>query len=240
VDITDIFKSLSEEMHRWTSAFTGIDTKSSSAPGDGVHFIPHSDMGSDPEGIVQWIEKNIPCPDGPVTKQWEETVWAEAAKQHIRKDFMFKAFDLARKKGYQFSSMSMSVELQTPLPDTLPNTGPQMRSSSQGERRDDRIATARVLETKFEIAVNTGNVPDMQMIARRFVDMLNSSARDLGPLDEEEMQHGAPLLRRSLVISGLPEAQEGGENGPYRLLYKMVPNVEAEFENEMPDPPKAE
>ena len=214
-----------DEMHQWASAFTGIDTK--------VGFVSFSNVRGDfrnPAAVAEWIEANVPCFSGPVPKEWTDVVWKEARKRGISEQVLKAAFVLTRKDGYKFPDSSDGLEVKPQVVETPGDSGPKIGPVDEDYVQKSRINTARILEVKFEAAVHSSNLEEMKRLAQAFADLLNAAANNLEPLDDEEMQHGAPLLRRAIVWRATaPEGGRGGaEGGPYRVS----PTIETEFAEE--------
>jgi hypothetical protein len=99
--------------------------------------------------------------------------------------------------------------------------------------RQARKHAAEVLEWQYEKAQLNNNYGEMRRLAKQFADLLNSS--DPGSTSEEEIQHGAPLLRRAVVRNADgsdPAPREDGSRTWGRGLYVPVPIVEGEGEAE--------
>ena len=65
---------------------------------------------NDPEKILDWILKNVPCMNGPMPYHWTEQVFAEARKAGAFPDVIRKAMRMAREHGYQFSGLPATAE----------------------------------------------------------------------------------------------------------------------------------
>jgi hypothetical protein len=215
-------------MHQWASAFTGIDTK--------VVAVSFSTVRGDfrnPAAVAEWIEANVPCFSGPVPKEWIDSVWKEAGKRGISEQVLKAAFALTRKDGYIFPDGSDDLEVKPQVVETPGDSGPKIGPVDEDYVEKSRIATARILEVKFAVAVHSSNLAEMRRLAQAFADMLNAAAANgLAPLDDEEMQHGAPLLRRAIVWRVPPPAPEGGRGGAEGGPYRVSPTIETEFEEE--------
>ena len=246
-----------DKILQWVTAFTGIDTHSAGpsvaltpdqAPGGGgagldsdtVGFLPSAGLAggftdlrgdsSDPAKVAAWIEANVPCFTGPIPEKWTKTVRTEAGKRGISDRVLDAALALARKQGFDFVDTSVRLDIEPPNGMPSGNDGPRMGPVDADYVRKSRIATARILESKYEVAMHSGNIEEMKKIAKAFADMLNAAAENLEPLGEEEMQHGAPLLRRAIIWNA--SAPQGGRGGAGGGPYRVSPTLEVELEEE--------
>jgi hypothetical protein len=128
---------------------------------------------------------------------------------------------LARADGYVFDGVLPGKITTTVLKGNI-STAPTMGVRSESSKEEHK-RTVEVLEWQFE-KLNS-NYGDMKRIAGQFADLLNGAE----PIDEE-IQWGAPLLRRSVerMKDGSDPVPRGAGGGPYRPLYVPVPMMEGE------------
>jgi hypothetical protein len=167
--------------------------------------------------VVKWIRQNIPCFAGAVPYEWSTAILREAHHWGIPQKTLSQALLLANKRGYGFGWAPSEARRES---------GPTMKPSSYSERT--ATATARWLESRYEIAHLANNDEEMERIAKEFADLVKNHDTELAARQErgdlrgrrfhpetgEELMHGAPLLRRAIVQ---PSGAGGGQNmGPYR------------------------
>jgi hypothetical protein len=75
--VTDVV--LTDQLRQWTSSFTGINTK---VPV--IRFTRPRADAQDPTAITKWIEANVPCFYGPVSKEWEDAVWSAISNYSLQ------------------------------------------------------------------------------------------------------------------------------------------------------------
>ncbi|SRR6266446_2650875 len=182
-----------------------------------------------PVAVRNWVGKNVPCTKGPVPQEWTHAIYAKLRQYGVSPAVITAGLTLARADGYVFNDDRIMVT--APKPITI-NTGPTMGVPSESPRQA-RIHAAEVLEWQFEKAKLNNNYGEMRRLAQQFADLLNSC--DAGRTSEEEIQWGAPLLRRAVernADGSDPAPREGGVRTWGRGLYVPVPIVEGEGEAE--------
>jgi hypothetical protein len=178
-----------------------------------MQFSPPPDGARDkPEIALQWILENVPCFD--VTPiEWTNAIYREALRWKIKPSTLADAFGLARERGY-----SIAASVIRPIEKT--STEPRWTKPKNVQSpKEAAIAHAKVLESQYELASLANNSKEMKRIAKEFERLLNRSEGEGIP--GEEIQHGARLLRRTVVRPreepqpGFPTDPSGG--GPYRV-----------------------
>ena len=176
-------------------------------------FSPPPDGARDrPEIALQWILENVPCfINGRTPIAWTHAVFREAARWNIRFSIIEAALLMARKRGYEFAGVV--------TPPSFEERDTHQHLKAAPDPRQTAVATARWLESKYQAASLSGNPKEMESLAKAFAELLNKAEAE--HLPEEEIQHGAPLLRRAIVRRhGAPEGGRGGDpsgGGPYRV-----------------------
>jgi hypothetical protein len=166
------------------------------------------------KNVASWILENVPCFPGAVPMEWEQAVYNEAKRRSINPGVLSVAISLARSLGYKFTDPSVSYGISGAAP-IYRDSGDTMQSVTAAEERANQKAYAEALEWKYRMAMANDNVEAMKRIAQAFADLLNAAY----PRDEE-IQWGAPLLRRAIERRvGAPEGGRGGSRGgPYRVI----------------------
>ncbi len=184
-----------------------------------------------PVSVRNWVVENVPCTKGSVPREWTNAIYARLRQSHVDPGIIMTGLTLARADGYVFDDGLVPLTI-TPKPMPI-NTGQHYSVPSESPRQA-RKHVAEVLEWQFEKAQLNNNYGEMRRIAKQFADLLNSAGP--GYTSEEEMQWGAPLLRRAVVrnADGSDPAPRGDPagGGPYRTLYVPVPIMEGEGEAE--------
>jgi hypothetical protein len=176
-----------------------------------------------PASVRKWIGENVPCFDGPVPQEWTNAVYAKLRQAYVDPAVVLAGLELARKDGYVFDNRTMPREVTTTVLKGPINTGPTMGVPSESPR-EARKHAAEMLEWQYEKAQLNNNYGEMKRLAKQFADLLNSA--EPGSTSEDEIQWGAPLLRRAVRrnADGSDPAPRGGRGGggPYRPLYVPV------------------
>lgn len=180
-----------------------------------------------PVSVRNFVAENVPCTKGPVPQEWTRAIYAKLRPYGVEPAVIVAGLKLARADGYVFDDPTVPNFNISPVVRPFPiNTGPSMGVPSESPKEAHKHAV-EVLEWQFEKAKLNNNYGEMKRIAKQFADILNSA----DPIDEE-IQWGAPLLRRSVrrMADGSDPVPRGGGGGPYRPLYVPVPIVESEGE----------
>jgi hypothetical protein len=186
-----------------------------------------------PVAVRNWVGQNVPCLKGPVPQEWTHAIYAKLRQYGVSPAVITAGLTLARADGYVFNDDRIKVTAPKPGPiNTAPTMGVPSESPSQARKH-----AAEVLEWQFEKAMLNHNYGEMRRLAQQFADLLNNA--DAGRTSEDqEMQWGAPLLRRSVTRNydgSDPAPREGGFRTWGRGLYVPVPVMEGEGEAEERD-----
>jgi hypothetical protein len=190
-----------------------------------------------PVSVRNWVGENVPCTRGAVPKEWTHAIYAKLRQSHVDPAVIQAGLILTRADGYVFDDAGIDPATISPVRPPS-QYSPLIPISSLGAASESpkqaRIHVMEVLEHQFEKAKLNNNYGEMRRLAQEFADLLNSS--DAGRTSEDqEMQWGAPMLRRSVVRNADgsdPAPRGGGGGGPYRPLYVPVPIMEGEGEAE--------
>ncbi len=186
-----------------------------------------------PMSVRNWLVQNVPCTKGPVPREWTNAIFAKLRQSYVDPAVITTGLKLARRDGYVFDDGTLPLDIATTVIKGPINTGPTMGVPSESPQ-EARKRAVEVLEWQFEKAQLNNNYGEMKRLAKQFADLLNSA--EPGYTSEEEIQWGAPLLRRAVRrnADGSDPAPRGGRGGggPYRALYVPVPIVEGEGEAE--------
>jgi hypothetical protein len=183
---------------------------------------------ADPVDVMGWIMQNVPCFKGPVPQDWTQAVYTEAGARHIQPAVIALALSMTSMSGYNFSAITS--RRVSPEDAIRRNSQPGIYASDPGTS----IATMKMLNEQFGIASANGNGPDMQRLAQQFANLLNAASPK--GISDEEIVHGAPLIRRAIVWDvRSPTRGRGGDpsgGGPYRVADWVKDNEIDEDEDE--------
>jgi hypothetical protein len=171
---------------------------------------PPEGARTSPEITLQWILSHVPCFVGPVPLEWSEAVYRESMRWRIDRSTLRTALQMARRRGYEIDSFLIG--------DPRPPDGHAKIGPAKGSARERAVATAKALESRYEAAGLANNSKEMERLAKEFAALLNRA--EIERLPTEEIQWGAPLLRRAIVYGG-PQGGRGGPpsgGGPFRTM----------------------
>jgi hypothetical protein len=178
--------------------------------------------------VRDWIIRNVPCTQGPVPEEWVNAIYIKLIQSNVEPAVVSAGLALARKAGYVFDDGTFPSDIVFKGP-PQPTIGVPSQSPKQM-----RQSAAEMLEWQFENAQAVGNYSEMRRIAKQFANLLNSFDPD--SVSDEEMQWGAPMLRRAVRRnvdgSDTVPRRVGGRGGLYRPLYEPVDIMEGEGEGE--------
>jgi hypothetical protein len=176
--------------------------------------------------VRNWIVQNVPCPVGHVPTDWTYAIFTRLRQYYVDPPVILNGMSLARADGYIFD-----YDVRIPIPVVISpvitvdrNPPPTMGVPSESPKEAQKHVV-EVLEYEYEKAVLNNDYAKMKRLAKQFADLLNKAE----PIDEE-IQWGAPLLRRSVrrMADGSDPVPRGAGGGPYRPLYVPVNVMEGQ------------